>query len=156
MSNALELIKSIAGKSGQIYYKDHDFGKISVKYGLPPVSLVGLDYVLAYHTNSKNRLVMSLTGGGAFVTNQNLSGIIEIGILQQSVSVAAIQALALLGASFPFIISDSNAALSSVVGTAAQLIQTPRYSQEASAGVTQFQFAVDRLAISHGMKDTLD
>jgi hypothetical protein len=151
-----ELIKSIAGKVGQIHYVDHNFGNIKVFWGIPPVQLTGLSYVLAYHTAPKNKLIKSLNSSGVFVSNQNTSGIVELGILSTSVSCAAIQIIDLTGLAAPFALTDSDAILSTAAGAAAKLTVTPEWRRSKNPNVTVYTFEVDKLIISHGMKKTVD
>ncbi|MCP4709222.1 MAG: hypothetical protein GY869_11405, partial [Planctomycetes bacterium] len=98
---AVELIKSIVGADGEVNYEPWSMDDVKIFYGIPPIRVRGFEYVIARHNFPQWKLVMSLTGSGVFVPNNNKSGTIEIGILNGSASVAGVDIIQLTGIPFP-------------------------------------------------------
>jgi len=150
----LDLIAQVkALLSNEVDYIPHDIRDVLVLYGLPPVPVYGLEYVFARHNEPQTRLVMSLTGKGVFVPNQNKSGVIEFAVLNGTVTGAGIQIVEMLGMPFPMVITDkSSGGLSTVVALSARLIGTPEWRREALPGLDIYTFACDDLFISTGLR----
>ncbi len=153
--SSLDLVKALVGKGDRISYAPYDISKIQIMYGAPPVALPGFDYVRAWRANPPRRNVMSLTGKGVFVHNLNMSGFVEIGFQDSSISCVAIDAASLLGIPVPIVITDrTTSGLSTVVGTGCELIETPAWTKAKKPELTIYRFAATRLIISHGVRDT--
>ncbi|GEM_PF-5687349 len=154
MSQALELIKSIAGLKEKTSYVPWNMEDIEIFYGVPPLKIQGVEAVRAYHSNPQMRLVMSLTGKGVFVRNQNTSGIIEIDLLNGSASCAGIEALELTGIPFPMsVIDKATNGLGSATGTACHVVGTPMWNRHKFPGLFTYTFAMPRLIWLNGMKN---
>lgn len=148
-----DLIKSINEFFGdRLNYKPYNIRTTDILYGTPPVPIKGWQYLAAKHDAPQTRLVKSLTSGGVFVSNQCSAGTIEIGLLANSVSVAAIQVIELLGIPFPILVNDKDAILSTVVASACRRVDTPEWRRESTPGINVFTFATPRLLISDGLR----
>ena len=144
-------IKDVFGD--KVNYKPYDLRDTVIMYGVPPVPIKGLEYVYAQHMQPRTKLVMSLTGDGVFVGNQNQAGIIEIDIMTGSVSCAGIEVMELTGIPFPMAITDkSTAGTSTVLASACRRVGTPEWRREAFPGISVFTFATPRLLISDGLR----
>jgi hypothetical protein len=137
---------------GEIPYKPYDFSNVSVLVGTPPLRITGLQYIFSRHTAPQTGLVMSLTGGGAFVSNYNQSGIIELGILRGTVSGAAIQMIDLAGIPYPIAITDeASGGTSTVLASGCRRVGTPEWRRSATTGIDVYTFESPRLALSDGL-----
>jgi hypothetical protein len=131
----------------------HNIKEVEVFYGLPPVRVEGLQYVSGRHNNPQTRRIPSLTGHGAFVSNLDKSGIIEIGVLDGSSTCASIQVTDALGIPFPIAVTDLNTAgTSTLAGSACRLVGTPEWRRGLFPGSKIYTFEVDALMISDGLR----
>jgi hypothetical protein len=147
------LLKALAdhSPSEEIVYTPYRITDNKITYGIPPIQICGLDHISARHNFPQTGLFMSLTGAGVFASNRNQSGIIEIGLLDGSISCGGIEAMALTGIPFPIAIVDvSSAGTSGVLATACRQVETPEWRREATAGVAVYTFKTPRLIMSHG------
>lgn len=120
---------------------------------MPPVPFIGLQYVYVQHNSPQTRLFMGLSGHGVFVENKNSSGIIEIGLLSGSVSIAGIQVLELTGIPFPIAITDlDSGGTSTVVASACRRVSTPVWRRQAMPGIEVITLATPQLIISEGLR----
>jgi len=155
MSGMSDLVKIMASKNlvPEIAYLPHSISDIKIIYGVPPVPIIGLNYIWAKHNVPQVKLFKCLTSSGVFGSNLNTSGIIEIGILDGSLSCGGIQIMGLTGIPFPIIVTDLNSGgTSTVVATACRQAGTPEWRKEAFVGVQIFTFETPRLLISQGIK----
>lgn len=149
-----DIIKNIKNAfSDRPFYKPYNIKNTSIMYGIPPVPIRGLQYIFAQHTNPRTALIMGLTGSGVFVGNKNQSGIIEIGILEGTVSGGGIQLLELTGIPFPIMVTDTTSGgTSTVIATACRLVGTPQWRRDRLPDIKPYTFAVENLAISDGVR----
>jgi hypothetical protein len=147
------LINTINSASGaEIPYQPYDFSNVSVLVGTPPLKITGLQYILSRHNAPQTTLVMSLTGGGVFLGNHNMSGIIELGILSGTVSGAAIQMINLAGIPFPVAITDdASGGTSTVLASGCRRVGTPEWRRSAVTGIDIYTFETPRLLLSDGL-----
>jgi hypothetical protein len=155
-----ELIKKasnpLASTEDRVNYVAHDFGKVSVQWGLPPVRFHGLSRVVAYRTTPETKMFGCLTGKAVFGSSVNWFGAVEIDILEKSISSAAIEVLNLTGVAFPILISDETTSNTSLAaGAAARLVATPPLRASRTPGLTTYTWEVDKLIINHGARDTV-
>lgn len=130
----------------------YDFNDTKVLLGVPPVPLIGLDYISARPLSRKAKRFQCLTGSATFVHNISLAGVIELGMLSGSMSQGHIQVNDFAGIPFPILIQDiSSGGTSTVIGTGCQLIETPEWRRDAVPGLTIWTFEADRLLVSHGV-----
>ena len=138
---------------GGLDYMPYDISKVNVSIGTPPNAVTGLDYVVAAHFNTQNTMVMSLTGKGIFLGNNNMSGFIEFGLLGESVSGGLIQLTEVTGIPFPIFVTDRTTGGTSFVdGTACRQVATPEWRRELSPSTNIFTFSTPRLVISNGVR----
>jgi hypothetical protein len=150
---ASTLIQIISGVLGDIIYTPHSMANVEVRIGVPPLPLKGLGYVFAYHNNPQSKMIMSLNGKGVFVGNRNKSGVVELGIMDATISTAELQILEMTGIPFPIVITDtSTAGTSTVVGSACRRVGTPQWRREASPSLQIYTLATPRLLVSGGIR----
>ena len=159
--SGFELIKGIndvigagasGGKEGRVNYVPYNINDTLVTIGLPPVALVGIEYVWARHDNPQTAAVKCLTGKSIFVSNTSQAGTIEIALLGSGVSSAAIEAMELTGIPFPINIIDRKTIDSRVTGDACRLVGTPQWRRALNPDLDIFTFAVSRLFLSRGLR----
>lgn len=158
MGAAQDLLASLVdfGEGNKVNYRPHNFQKVQVLYGLPPLPIHGLKYVWAQHAQPQNSLHMSLTGKGVFVPNKNKSGFIEFAILASSLSSSGITALQLAGIAWPLTVIDTQTnGLSTWTAFKCKQVGTPQDRKGAFPGLEIYTFATDRLIILRGTRDTL-
>lgn len=147
------LIKQLNELVGSPNYTPYNLKQTIVSVGVPQIPIKGLHSFSAWHTSSRRRLVMSMTGDGVFVHNKNTAGVVEISILAGSASCAEIQIMQLTGIPFPIVAVDTKSnGTSSAVATACQLIQTPPWRRGRTPGITVYTFETPRLVLSHGVR----
>jgi hypothetical protein len=156
MSNtqiAKHIEEAVGAGRERINIKAYNIKKITVAYGLPPVVVEGLDYVIARHMYPQTVYRSSLNGTGKFVGNNNQSGIIEIGVLEGSPSAAALDLLHLTGISFPLVVVDeTTGGTGTVVGTACRQVDVREWRRSASVNIRAFRYAATRLVAVHGIR----
>ena len=146
-----------AAGNDNINYQPYDLRKTDVFYGLPPVEIKGLAYVNAQYTAPRTEMVQSLTGGGVHVDNANKGGVVELGVMNGSVSGGAIQAMGFLSVPFPIIIEESTSGgTATVVATACRLADIPVFRREANPGVDVYTFTAPLMSIVTGMREIAD
>jgi len=158
MGAAQDLLASLVdfGEGNKVNYLPHNFQKVNLLYGMPPLQIHGLKYLFAQHNHPQNNMHMSLTGGGVFVPNLNKSGIIEFAILANSLSSSGIFAMQLSGIAWPLSVIDLQTnGLSTWIATKAMQIGTPQDRKEAFPGLEIYTFATPKLLISKGTRITL-
>jgi len=139
--------------SDQPNLRAYDIGEVKILYGVPPVKIVGLEYIFAKHDAPQTRHIKCLTGGGPFVGNVSSAGIIELGILTGSASCAGIQVMEMTGIPFPISVADlGTGGTSFVAASACRRVDTPEWRREAISGLTIFTFKAARLAMSDGLR----
>jgi len=136
----------------EIVLTPYDFNDTTVLLGVPPVPLIGLDYISAKLVNKISMRFQCLTGKAAFCSNVNLAGVIELGMLAGSLSQGHIQINDFVGIPYPILIQDkSSGGTSMIAGTGCKLVETPEWRRDAVPGLTIWTFEADRLFISHGI-----
>ena len=136
-----------------LHYLPYDISKVDVSYGTPPNVVKGLEYVFARHFNPQTQMVMSLTGKGVFVGNNNMSGVIEFAVLGESVSSGMVQLSELAGIPFPIFITDrTTGGTSFVIGTACRQVATPDWRRELLPNLNIYTFSTPRLIMSNGVR----
>lgn len=147
-----KLIEGFFTGENEIVLTPYNFNDTKVLLGVPPVPLIGLDFISAKNTNRKAKRFQCLTGSATFCHNNNLAGVIELGMLSGSLSQGHIQINDFVGIAFPILIQDkSSGGTSTVLGTGCSLIETPEWRRAAAPGLTIWTFEADRLLISHGV-----
>lgn len=151
-----DLVKGIAGITGdRPHYRPYSINRTAIMVGVPPVPIRGLHRITARHNASQNIPFPSLTGGGAIVSNQNTSGIIEIQIMAGTVSCAGIDVLELTGIAYPIVATDKDTGgTSTIAALACRRIGTPEWRRAESPGVSIFTFWTSDLTISEGLRLT--
>lgn len=136
-----------------INYTPYDFSKVTISVGVPPMPIIGLDYVSARFINPRKKRFQCLTGRGVFASNTNTAGVIEFGILGGSLSQGVVEIIELTGIPYPIIINDSTTGgTSSVVASACQQVSTPEWKRGAVPGLTIYTFETTRMFINHGLR----
>ncbi len=145
-------LNDVAG--GRANYIQYDFTNVKVSIGLPPVPLKGLDYVTARLDNPPTSRIMSLTGAGIFVNNQNTSGTIEIACQGSSAASSTIELMNLTGIPYPISLIDTGttAGMGQVIGTACRRVGTPDWRRSKFPDLDLFTFQCVRLFISNGLR----
>lgn len=129
------------------------FTDTKVIVGVPPLPLVGLEYVAARHLNQQTKRFQCLSGRGVFTGNVNTAGVVEIGMLRGSPSQGLITQAQLTGIPYPINMVDIGSGGSSqVLATGCQLIDTPEWKREALPGVNVYMFETTRLFVAHGIQ----
>lgn len=152
----ITLIKAISEYfGGDADYLAYNIQDTKVVVGLPPIPIVGLDYIGARYIAPQVQRFPCLTGGGAFVSAKGRAGVIEIGLLSASASVGAIQLLELTGVAFPIYSTDvASGGTSFIFADACRSVATPEWRRSKTTGVTTYTFSTNRLIISQGMRLT--
>jgi hypothetical protein len=151
MSVLIDILSNQFGDEAD--YLAYNIKDTVVTLGLPPWPVVGLDYIGASYNSPQVQRFPCLTGGGAFASAKGRSGIIEIGMLSSSASVAAVELLALTGVGFPIYSTDvGSAGTSFIFADACRLVSSPRWERSRALGITTFTFSTNRLIISHGVR----
>ncbi len=133
--------------------KVYDIGGIKILYGVPPVKVVGLQYIFARHDAPRTQLFKCLTGGGTFVSNLSSAAIIEIGVLTGSATCAGIEVMEMTGIPWPIAVTDlGTGGSSSVLASACRRTDTPEWRRGAVSGLSVFTFACARTIISDGLR----
>lgn len=149
-------IAKLLGKFDQLQQIDflpYSINDIDIKYGVPPVPVIGLHRVSARYQNNQKKLFKSLTGGGVFASNANQSGFIEFEILNGSPTCGGVQLMSLTGIPFPITVVDLNSGgTSTVISSACQQTVTPEWRKEATPGTIIYTFETPRLLISQGVR----
>lgn len=131
----------------------YSIAKIDIFYGAPPVPVVGLHYIFARHNVPQTRLIMSLNSSGVFAGNNNKSGIIEMGIMNGSLTCAGFQLMDTTGIPFPIIAVDRTSGGSSqVVASACRRVNTPEWRRAALPGIDIYTFETPRLYMFDGLR----
>ena len=152
VKNLTKIVNSISA-DGNVNYQAYDIRDTNFFYGVPPVPIIGVDYISASFTAARTRMFRCLTGNAVHASNLNISGTIEVGLLSGSVSGAAIQMMNFTGVPFPIFIEDGKSGgTSTVTGTACRLIDTPEWRRDRTPGLDIYTFSVDKLVISHGIR----
>ncbi len=151
---SLDLIKQVNALLGdEIAYIPYDLRDTLILYGLPPVPVKGLEYVWADYSQPQTGLIMSLNGNGAYVPNNNKSGIIEFATMTGTVTGGGVQILDMLPIPVPIVITDTaSGGTSTVVSLSSKLVKTPEYRRAAVPGVDIFTFVCKDLYISTGVR----
>jgi len=153
LSNLIEKVNIAMGE--HVNYRAYNLRDTKILFGVPPVPIKGIDYIMAQHLESQNNLVMGLTGKGVFVSNNNKSGIIEIGLMAGSVSCAVMEVATLAGIPFPIFVNDNKSyGTSNVVATECKRIGTPQWRRSAVPGLEIFTFHTPLLVMSGGIRET--
>jgi len=147
------LIREVNELVGTPSYKPYNLTQTKVTIGIPQIPIVGLHNFVAWHSAPRRRLVLSMTGGGVFVSNLQTAGIIEMHILSGTRSCGQIQVMQLTGIPYPIAAVDTESSgTSSVLGTACQLVSTPHWRRSKRPGITVYTFETPRLIVSHGVR----
>lgn len=148
ITNALNSI----GGNAEVNFTPYNIKNVHIFYGLPPVPIVGLDYVEARNERPKTTLVKCLTGNAVHVDNVNQTGTIQLGLMSGSPSGGAIQLLDYTGVPFPIFIQDGNSLASVVIGIDCRLAETPAWRKAASPGLDIYTFSCKSVTMIHGMR----
>lgn len=150
-ASLIKKIKELFGN--RVNYRPYNIRSTEIMYGTPPTPILGLAYVFARHNRPQTKLIMGFTGTGPFVSNNNSSGIIEIGIMTGSASCAGIEVMDLTGIPFPIIVTDKDSGgTSTVVASACRRTDTPEWRRDKLPGISIFTFSTPRLLISDGLR----
>lgn len=149
-----ELTKQIQEMfSDEPNFRPYNIKNNIILYGAPPVPFKGINYLYSRYNNPQTKLVMCLKGTGIFVSNRDQSGIIEVGILDGSVSCAGIQVMESTGIPFPIAVIDTDSGgLSSIAASACRRVGTPEWRRDKVVGIKTFTFETPRLFISDGLR----
>jgi hypothetical protein len=155
----LDVLKSFTnyGEPNRINYRAYDLTDTKVVIGsIPPVPIHGLSYVVAYHHRPQVRRFSSMTGKSVYAGNLNSSGIIEIGLQSDCISVAMIQILELTGLPFPCVVTDiGTSGFSTVVASEMREVGTPEWRRAALPSLSIHTFDCGRLLINNGPRRTV-
>ena len=151
VSGLVSAIKDVFGAEPN--YRPYSIKSTEILIGLPPFPVIGLQYVFARHNATQKRLIMGLSGQGVHVANRNQSGVIELGILQGSVTGAGIQVIELTGIPYPIAMVDTDTGgTSSVLAVDCQRVGTPEWRREALPGIDVYTFDTPALILSDGLR----
>lgn len=151
----IALVKAIAEKVGRLDYVPYNIKDTKIMVGVPSVPIVGLEYIFAKHFQWRTKMRMSLTGRGIFTSNRSSSGMIEVAVLSESASSAAMQTYGLTGVNIPISATDiKTAGTSFFIASNCRLVNTPEWRRAASPGLAIFTFHTPRLLISNGLRLT--
>lgn len=149
----ISLVKALKENISGTDYLAYNINDTKVAVGLPPVPMVGIEYVSASMLNNQVTRMSTLNNKGVFVSNGNMAGVVEIGLLSESASVGAIQAYSLVGLPIPIYSTDiKTAGTSFIFADACRVVKTPQWKRAAAPGITIFSFETNRLIISHGLR----
>lgn len=152
-----ELIAGINISSGLVHYEPYSMEDVSVFVGVPQLALKGVERIRAYRLQPKGKLVNCLTGGGAFVSNRNLNGFIELTVATESPAHAVLQIQDISGAGFPLRATDSKTGGSSFcASTSCRVVLTPEWAKSRSSQFTVYTIAAKRLLISGGIRKQVE
>lgn len=152
--SALELIKKVVGAVDRVDYVSYNFKDVLFLYGAPPINVSGLHYVFARHNFPQRKMIMDLRAKGFAASNRNKSGIIEFGILEGSISTAAIEVIQLTGIPAPInVIDRSSNGLSTVTCKSAVQVGTPEWRREKLPGISVYTFETAELYIARGPRE---
>lgn len=137
----------------RVAYAPHNIAAVQLFYGVPPVSLSGLDYVFAMFDNPQNVLKMGLGSSGRFVPNRNQSGTIEFALIDGSISNGIVQLGSETKIPFPIVVQDTRSAGTSYISAeSCMLVSTPEWRKELTVGMKVYTFKTKKLTISTGIK----
>ena len=152
----IELIKKIAASTGDVEYRPYSMEDVIVSVGAPPTILNGVDFVAAYRNEPKAKMFNCFTQVGAFVSNRNLKGYIEIGVMRESSAEAALRVIDATGVNFPIYCSDRGTNGSSFFASSrARIVNTPMWRKSANHDTTVFMLEASRLLITGGIREIL-
>ena len=125
--------------------------------GIPPVTVRGVHSLRAYREQSKAKLFPSLAQGGAFVSNRNLNGLVQVILANESPAHALMQVFDLSGIGFPIKAEDAGTAGGSsfIRATSCRVINTPKWMKSERSDFVTYLLACKNLIISGGIRKQL-
>lgn len=152
-SKVASVLDFFVGGGEEIDYQHYCLNDTHVKLGIPPIDARGVDFVAARYLAAQNTLFQCLTGKGVFASNENTSGVIELGVLNGSVTQGHIDIMQLTGIPFPINLADTSSGGTSVVtATGCRMLEIPEWRRDAFPGVVVYTFTSSRMYINHGLR----
>jgi len=150
-SDLIDKVNSLLGE--RVNYAAYDLSKVVLTVGAPPIILHGIDYIMSAHRVPQNRMVMGLNAKGKFVSNRNKSGLIEFGLMANTISTGILEILQLAGVAFPISVIDRTTnATSAVFASKCRRVGTPEWRRAAAPELEIFTFHTPRLLKSEGVR----
>ena len=155
MSDVSNLIRQLGLlDAGRVHYVPYNFkDDIRITVGTPPVPIVGRESISAGFLNTPTKLIKGLNASGVFVANRNLSGFIELVLMDGSISGGAIQAMEILGIPFPITAVDKQSGgTSRILGTKCRRVNTPTWRRAGRPGRLVYTFHTTRMLLFNGIR----
>jgi hypothetical protein len=156
MSNPVRVAAEILGlypQTEDIDQVPYYFKNTIVLFGSPLTPITGLDSVRCRPLNPKAFYYPSIGGGGAFASNNNTSGEIELQFLQGAFSIAHIELFDATGIAMPLIITDiSSGGTGMVIGSACRVVDIGEWERGEEAPIVIIRMIANRMIIKHGLR----
>lgn len=148
-----DLIQTINSVRGTDNYEPYSMDDVEILIGAPPGAYPGVHSIRATRNQPKAKLFKCFTQNGAFVSNRDISGVIQIVVAPESPLHSALQVLDLSGIGFPIYATDTGTAGSSfIASTSSRVINTPIWTKSRSVQLVTYTIECKRLAVNGGIR----
>ena len=159
MGNPLNALKSIATALGLLpqdertQFKAYDSKDLLLLFGAPSVQLSGLHRLRIRRLHPRAKFYSGLGGGGAFLSNRNTSGELELTFHGSAWSLAHIEIFDAIGAPQPIMISDlGTGGTSTVIGSACRVVDIGDWQRGKEIPPVTVIMKTERLYYFHGAR----